>query len=251
MTGVILLLALQAGASSPAAPQPEAARSISDYPFAVGERFEYDAKFGLLKLGEGYMEVTGIDTLRGVETFRFEFGIEGGGLGITLRDKLQSWSATADLVSHRLHKDLEEGGRHRTYTYEIFPDSGHYVQVGKEGVKPTPKRPLDDTALFYFMRITPLKVGQTYRYHRYFKDDENPLIVEVEKRETMTLPNGEKINCLVLHPTIGDRGMFSKRANARVWLTDDTRRIPVQIRSRFDFGTITLKLTKIVSSTTP
>ncbi len=40
--------------------------------------------------------------------------------------------------------------------------------------------------------------------------------------------------------------MFSERADARVWITDDELRIPVQIRSRLDFGTITLKLTKIV-----
>jgi len=96
------------------------------------------------------------------------------------------------------------------------------------------------------MRTTPLTLGKTYRYHRYFKDSENPLVVVVEKRETMRLPNGEKVACLVLHPTIGDQGMFSKRADARVWITDDELRIPVQIRSRLDFGTLTLRLTKIV-----
>ena len=30
--------------------------------------------------------------------------------------------------------------------------------------------------------------------------------------------------------------------NTRVWLTDDERRIPVQIRIRFVFGTITMRL---------
>ncbi len=251
MTGLVLLLALQGAGATAGSPMPEQARTYSDYPFAVGERFEYDAKIGLLKLGEGYMEVSGIDTLRGVETFRFEFGLEGGALGFTLRDKLQSWSATADLVSLRFHKELEEGKRLREYTYEIFPDSGHYIQVGKEGVKPTPKKPLDDTAFLYFMRVTPLTLGKTYRYHRYYNDSENPLVVKVEKREIMKLPNGEKVACLVLHPTIGDQGMFSKRADARVWITDDELRIPVQIRSSLDFGTITLKLTKVVLPAQP
>ena len=32
------------------------------------------------------------------------------------------------------------------------------------------------------------------------------------------------------------------QVNTRVWLTDDERRIPVQIRIRFVFGTITMRL---------
>jgi hypothetical protein len=256
MTGIALLLALQAVTAGAPGVQPPTDRALHDYPFAVGERFEYDAKLGLLKLGTGYMEVTGIDTLRGIETFRFEFGLEGGGLGFTINDRIESWTTTADLISLRLYKELVERKKIRKRTYEIFPDSGHYREVEKDIVRPTPKAPLDDTAFFYFMRVTPLVVGKTYRYDRYFQDEKNPLVVKVEKRQKLKLPDGRKVECLVLHPIIGDRGMFAERANARVWLTDDARRIPVQIRSRFPFGTITLKLRKMVlpngaSSTSP
>jgi hypothetical protein len=167
MTGLALLLALQTVAAGPPGVQSPTARSLHDYPFAVGERFDYDAKIGMLKLGTGYMEVTGIDTLRGVETFRFEFGLEGGGLGFTINDRIQSWTTTADLISLRLHKELAERKKIRKRTYEIFPDSGHYREVGKDVVQPTPKAPLDDTAFFYFMRVTPLVVGKTYLYDRY------------------------------------------------------------------------------------
>ena len=246
MTGLALLLALQTVTAGPPGIQASTARSLHDYPFAVGERFEYDAKFGLLKLGTGYMEVMGIDTLRGIETFRFEFGLEGGGLGFSINDRLESWTTTADLVSLRYYKEMVERKKVRKQTFEIFPDSGHYREVEKDRLGPTPENPLDDTALFYFMRITPLEVGKTYEYDRYYKDDKNPLVVKVEKREKLKLPDGRKVACLVLRPVIGDKGMFSKRAKATVWLTDDARRIPVQIRSRFPFGTITLKLRKMI-----
>jgi hypothetical protein len=39
--------------------------------------------------------------------------------------------------------------------------------------------------------------------------------------------------------------MFADRAEARLWITDDARRIPVQIRSKYPFGTVTLKLEKM------
>ena len=55
-------LALALGSVPPAAPT---------YPFGVGEEFQYSAKLGVLRLGTARMAVTGIDTVRGVESFVF------------------------------------------------------------------------------------------------------------------------------------------------------------------------------------
>ena len=63
------------------------------------------------------------------------------------------------------------------------------------------------------------------------------------KREPIELPDGTKVQCLVLNPVVGDK-MFSERADARLWITDDARRIPVQIRTT-QYGTITLRLQKM------
>ena len=49
------------------APEPPAARL--DVPFAVGETLTYSAKLGMLTLGAGTLEVAGMDTVRGHETF--------------------------------------------------------------------------------------------------------------------------------------------------------------------------------------
>jgi hypothetical protein len=81
---------------------------------------------------------------------------------------------------------------------------------------------------------------------RYFRKEKNPVTIEVVKREKMELPDGSKVPCLVLHPVIDTKGMFSKRSDTRIWLTDDARRLPVQIRSKFPFGTITLRLKEMV-----
>jgi hypothetical protein len=54
------------------------------------------------------------------------------------------------------------------------------------------------------------------------------------------------VQCLVLHPIIDTKGLFSKRSETRIWLTDDARRVPVQIRTKFPFGTITLRLKDMV-----
>ncbi|MGH7702781.1 MAG: DUF3108 domain-containing protein, partial [Gemmatimonadales bacterium] len=85
----------------------------------------------------------------------------------------------------------------------------------------------------------------TYQYPRYFRKELNPVVVVVTKREKMELPGGGKVDCLVLETVVGDRGIFGPRAEAKLWLTDDAHRIPVQIRSKLPFGTVTLRLTEL------
>lgn len=236
---VLGLLLLAAQAVLP--PTPPAS-----YPFAVGEKLSYTAKLGMLTLGSGTLEVAALDTVRGVESFRLRFRLKGKTMFYSLDDVLESWIGTSDLNSRRFVQDFVENDKVTKRQYEIFPDSGFYREHGREANHETPPDPLDDAAFFYFVRVTPLEVGKTYTYHRYFRKDKNPVTIEVLKREKMELPDGSKIQCLVLHPTIDTKGLFSKRSETRIWLTDDARRVPVQIRTKFPFGTITLRLRDMV-----
>jgi hypothetical protein len=235
MTFLGLLLALVVQGASPVAP-------ASSYPFAVGERLSYSAKLGMLTLGSGTLEVASIDTVRGVESFRLRFRLRGKTAFYSLDDVLESWVGTSDLISRRFVQDFVENDKVTKRRYEIYPDSGHFYEHGRDKSSATPAEPLDDAAFFYFVRVTPLEVGQKYTYDRYFRKDKNPVTIQVLKREKMELPDGSKVQCLVLHPTIDSKGLFSKRSETRIWLTDDARRLPVQIRTKFPFGTITLRL---------
>ena len=241
MIGMGLALALMqapAGGAQPDSLTPAAAA----YPFAVGEKLSYSAKLGMLTLGSGTLEVAAMDTVRGVESFRFRFRLQGKTMFYSLDDVLESWAGTPNLSSRRFVQDFVENDKATKRQYEIYPDSGFYREHGRDKTQPTPAEPLDDAAFFYFVRMTPLEVGKKHTYDRYFRKDKNPVTIEVLKREKMELPDGSKIQCLVLHPVIDTKGLFSKRSETRIWLTDDARRIPVQIRTKFPFGTITLRL---------
>ena len=238
---LVLLAGLLQGSPPPTPPSPAA-----EYPFAVGETLTYSAKLGMLTLGSGTLQVAGIDSVRGVETFRLRFRLQGKTVFYSLDDVLESWVATDDFSSHRFVQDFVENDKPKHRTFEIFPDSGFYREKGRDTTFSSPSEPLDDAAFFYFVRITPLEVGKKYVFDRYFRKEKNPVTIEVVKREKMQLPDGSKVECLVLHPVIDTKGMFSKRSDTRIWLTDDERRLPVQIRSKFPFGTITLRLKDVV-----
>jgi Protein of unknown function (DUF3108) len=245
MIGLSLALVLLQGAA-PAARPESTGENIRPYPFAVGEKLSYSAKLGMLTLGAGTLEVAALDTVRGVESFRFRFRLQGKTVFYSLDDVLESWVGSQDLVSRRFVQHFIENEKRTDREYEIFPDSGFYREQGRDKTQPTPADPLDDAAFFYFVRVTPLEVGKKYSFDRYFRKDKNPVTIEVTKREKMDLPGGSTVPCLVLHPTIDTKGLFSKRSETQIWLTDDARRLPVQIRTKFPFGTITLRLKDMV-----
>jgi len=238
MTGALVLLAFFQAAAPQAAP-------VRPYPFAVGESLQYSAKLGFLRLGTGNIQIPGIDTVQGVPSFVFRFSLEGGNVFYRLNSVIESRTGIADLKSRRYDSRSDENGTLRLRRYDIYPDSGFYRQDGEPGTMPTTEHPLDDAAFLFFVRTVPLKVGETYRLDYYFRKEKNPLIMRVEKRERMELPDGTTVDCLVVWPIIGDRGIFTERQQARVWLTDDVRRIPVQITTRYPFGVITLRLEKM------
>lgn len=239
----VVLLALQTAIANPM-PVPER-------PFSVGERFDYVAKLGVLKLGSASIEVMSIDTVRGHPAWYFKFGLTGGAAVFRINSTLESWTSLEDFHSLRFRRDSKENSKRYFREYEIFPDSGYYRQRQATATAPTTAEPLDDASLLYFIRITPLVVGQSYRLARHFMPELNPIVVNVLKRETVTLPDGSKVSALVLNPVVGkESGLFSQRADARIWITDDARRIPVQIRSAQSWGTITLRLDKMTAGTT-
>jgi hypothetical protein len=241
----IPLLAALAGLMTTPVATPEPAA----YPFRVGERLQYAAKLGILRLGTAWMSVNGIDTVRGAETFVFEFGLDASAPFYKSRNVLQSWTGTQDLISRRFRQDLVENGKERKRYFEIYPDSLMYVQEQRPGSKESVANPLDDAAFFYFLRTIPLEVGKTYKYERYFKKELNPVTIKVVKREKMEMPDGKDVPCIILNPVVGEEGLFAPRSQAMLWLTNDERRLPVQIRAKLPFGTVTLRLEKIAAET--
>jgi len=208
-------------------------------PFAVGERAEYQVKFGFLSVGSASMDVVGIDTVRGQETWNTIFQLRGGIPGYRVNYRFQSWMHTRSLASLRHWQIVAEGRRDAERKFEIFPGE-HFIHNEFEP-QPTVPLPLDDGSFFQFVRTLPLDVGAEYSFNRYFRPDRNPVVIQVLRRERVRVPAGT-FDAVVLRPIIKSRGVFSEDGQAEVWLTDDDRRIMVQMKTRLSFGSITLQL---------
>lgn len=218
------------------------AQALRDsFPFGVGERLDYEVRFGPLRVGRGSMEVLGIEELRGHQTFHTVFTVRGGTFFYKVDDRLESWLDTTTLSSLRFSQKIREGNRRRERNFEIYPDRGVYVE-NDQPEQPTVENPLDDASFLYFVRTVPLEIGQTYTFERYFRPDRNPVTIKVLRQETIRVPAGT-FETLVIQPIIKTRGIFSEKGEAYIWLSNDDRRIMVQMKSKLSFGSLNLYLT--------
>lgn len=223
----------------------QAPRALTS-PFKVGEKLTYEVVWGFIRLGSATMTVEGLDTIRGKPAVHVRFRIQGNHYLYRMDNSMDSWISLADTTSLRFRQDNNENGKIRHAYYEILPDSGYYRQEGIDSLKPTSPRPLDDAAFFYFVRTTPLEVGERYEFSRYFRPDRNPVILDSLSKDTLDLKLG-RFPAIRFTPIIpGGRGILAETSEARMWLTDDDRRILVQLKSKFPLiGYLTLRLAKI------
>ena len=206
----------------------------------VGERLEYEVKFGPLKVGRASMEVLGVEDVRDRPTWHTRFQVTGGTLFFRVNDVLESWIDTATFSSLRFRQKLSEGSRDRLYEYEIYPERAMYTEKGKAD-KPSVSHPLDDGSFLYFLRTIPIELGATYEFNRYFIPDRNPVRLDVLGRDTVDVPAG-RFDALVIRPVIKAKGVFSEDGRAKVWLSNDADHLLLQMTSHLKFGSISLHL---------
>jgi hypothetical protein len=72
----------------------------------------------------------------------------------------------------------------------------------------------------------------------------------VLRKEHIKVPAGE-FDAIVVRPAIKTKGIFSEGGRAEVWLSDDSNRIMLQMKSKLPFGSLNLYLTKYSRAAAP
>jgi hypothetical protein len=135
------------GDQSLQAPPPRAEQRAMRVPFGAGERLNFDVRLGTLKVGTSAMEVRGVESIRGRDTWHTVFWVKGGTFFYRVNDIYESWIDTENFSSLRFVRLLEEGTSDREQKYEIYPERGLYVNERNNKptrTLPTVKQPLDE-----------------------------------------------------------------------------------------------------------
>jgi len=217
--------------------------NFAPVPFAVGEELRYKATFGGIRAGHARMRVEGIELVRGRPAYHVVFTLDGGVPFFRVRDRYESWIDVETLASLRYRQHIAEGGFRRDATYEIYPERAQYRRDA-DSLQASVSQPLDDGSFIYAVRVSGIRVGETRSDDRYFKPDRNPVVLTGVRQETVTVPAGT-FTATVVKPTIRAKGIFSENGDAHVWFSDDSQRIPVQVKTRFSKFAVTLTLESV------
>lgn len=208
------------------------------HPFVVGETLQYEATLGYFPIGTATARVDRTTRERGADAYVFTAMGEGGPPGFKARYEMTSWARSSELASLRFHRRLTQGTKVDEERYQIVPDSGRYRQEGVDRDWMSPRDALDELAYLYYLRTIPLKPGQSFTMSRYFKTGYNPVQVRVTGREPLALFDGRTVPCLTLELT-------ARGATMVVSLTDDARRLPVQLTLPLPYGSVLLTLSGV------
>lgn len=217
----------------------------------VPERLVYDASWSGISAGSAVMEVTAQgDELRLVNTIR------SSGMVSTffyIDDKTESVISRGGLP--RLHQKNIKEGTYRARKEATFNFTTLRVET-KDLLKKTGKtdaispRTYDSLSSIYFIRSSDLVPGRSiyfdiYDFKRLWKTE-----VRVVKREEIATPLG-KFKTIMVVSQLKSTGVSARVGDATFWFTDDSRRIPVRIKTKLKVGEVTLTLVNISQASNP
>jgi hypothetical protein len=145
-------------------------------------------------------------------------------------------------------KQLLEGRRRVSSDLSFDYKTGKQTQVEKNLVKGTSKEQTasipacvtDSLSAIFYAASQPMVVGQSIRFPLADSMRTVTVAMKVEAKEEIKTPAGT-FQTIRVEPT-ADEGIVKNRGNIWVWYTDDARHMPVQIRARLFWGTITFHL---------
>lgn len=229
-------------ADSLAIPSQSALRIVPNHAFKPGERFVFEIRYGILSGGIGIIEVDGTTSFRGTRCYKLITKAVTNKFVSTfypVRDIFQSLVDTAGLYPVLFEKHLREGDYKNNYW--ILYDQQNQKAYWKDTVYTTNDYVQDIISVLFYLRNMKLEYKDvSVDVHTDRKT--YPLLIKYHKRENVKVDAG-KFSCIVVEPVFRTEGLFKKKGNLKVWLTDDERRMPVRMKSKIFFlGSITADL---------
>ncbi len=218
--------------------------------FTVGETYFYEAEWrlwtagtarlGLEVAGENIIRVTGAADSSGVVSLLYP-----------VHDRFQSTFDRRTFCSQTLGKHTEEGFHKRdtliAFNYvrrrSVLDETNLKTSQTKHVEHEIPGCVTDVISGIFYVASLPLTNDATYTFPLNDGGDTLDVSAHVEGREQVKTPAGT-FNTIRVSPQAAS-GVLKERGRVWVWYSDDVRRIPVQMRARMFWGTLTFRLTRI------
>jgi len=218
-------------------------------PFHPGEKLTFQVKWSFLPAGEAVLEILPIETIQGITSYHFVMIAKTYpfiDLFYKVRDRIDAFT-DIEMTHSILYKKKKKGKSNKkvVVTFNWEKQTTQYSNQGKKA-KPIVIKPgsFDPLSVFYAFRLYDLKVGTKLQ----IPVTDGKKCVEGEatviKREKITVANRTYDTFLVEPDLKHIGGVFekSKKAKLEIWVTADTQKIPVKMRSKVIVGSFVAEL---------
>jgi hypothetical protein len=213
-------------------------------PWKIGEYFQFSIDWSGLNGGSALMQVQNMQTVDGRRAWRIVTKAESNSFVskfYKVRDRAESYIDADSLYALRFEKHLREGSYRKDLSVRF--EQARRKAVHDDGKSfDVPARVHDVLSAFYYIRTCPLPDGATVSIPTYDNEKSYDMVVKVLRRERIEVPAG-KFDCVLVEPELKSEGIFKSKGEMQVWLSDDERRIPVQVKSKVPIGSISVSLT--------
>jgi len=219
------------------------------YAFANGQTFSYDVEWRLLTAGTATLRLDASGSEERVTATTDSTGVVS--VLYPVHDRFEALFDPRTFCSARITKHTEEGFR-RLDTSIRFDYAGHKSVLQEKNLKSgaskqdeyeIPGCVTDVVSGIFYLGSRPLQVGQAYTFPLNNGGKTHDVRAQVEGPEEIKTPAGS-FHTLRVQPAAANGGVGSK-GRIWIWYSDDASRIPVQMRARLWWGTLTLRLTRV------
>lgn len=171
-----------------------------------------------------------------------------------IRDAFESYVHPKTLTPSLYRRDVNEGGYVKVERY-VYNSDGRTVNAtvrkkGPEETRSFAKKPssVDIVAAIYQMRtvdFSQFKTGQTHPIDIVFDEKEFSAQLKYMGKETISLGKLGKVECYKLSLSASGTDVLKGKDKNLIWLTADSKRIPVFIQFSIPVGTGQLMITEM------
>lgn len=215
----------------------------SPEPFRPGESLRFSVQYGFIKAGSAWLEVPEMREWNGRPSYLLVARAKSNGFFdkvYKVRNRIESVWDRDGLFSWRYLEDRHEGKYTANDTLVFDPDSLR-VRYKNGQTYPIPNGVQDALSAFYYTRFQALPLGGSITFDYHASRKSAPMVVKILGRQTIKTPAG-KFKCIAVEPMLKAGGIFKNKGRLVIWLTDDSRRMPVLMRSKVLIGSISVVL---------
>ncbi len=208
-------------------------------PFFVGERVEFALNYGPVSGGTGVMEVRDIKNIDGADCFHLFSAAKTNwffSLFFKIDDTWESYCTTDSMYTIRYEKRLRE----KLCNVDVSVDFDHKREMvfysDGDSIEMT-KGAMDFLTSIYYVRTLELSVGDTIFVNNHTDKENYPLEIYVLKKERVNTFAGI-FDCLKCELLSKGGGIFGSKGGLTIWVTDDSKKLPVLLDSKVAIGSI-------------